>query len=54
MTTSSNKFEPTHNMTAIGQLDVPVVILSKTRTIWRVADEDGRQFWVGKFNLEEV
>ena len=48
------KFQATHNMTYIGKLDVPVVVLKKTTTIWTVANEKGQQFLVGKYNVEEV
>ena len=48
------KFQATHNMTYIGKLDVPVVVLKKTTTIWTVANEKGQQFLVGKYNVEEI
>ena len=48
------KFQATHNMTYIGKLDVPVIVLKKTTTIWTVANEEGQQFLVGKYNIEEV
>ena len=48
------KFQATHNMTYIGKLDVPVIVLKKTSTIWKVANEEGQQFLVGKYNVEEV
>ena len=48
------KFQATHNMTYIGKLDVPVVVLQKTTTIWTVANEEGQRFLVGKYNVEEV
>ena len=48
------KFQATHNMTYIGKLDVPVVVLKKTTTIRTVANEEGQQFLVGKYNVEEV
>ena len=51
MTTA--KFNPTHIMTQIGKLDVPVVILEKRDALWLVADEGFCRYWVGKDNVWE-
>lgn len=48
------KFNPTHNMTGIGQPDVPVVVTQKRDALWLVTDEKGTQFWVGKYNVEDI
>ena len=48
------KFNPTHNMTGIGQIDVPVIITQKSDALWLVTDADGKQYWVGKYNVEEI
>ena len=48
------KFNPTHNMTGIGQIDVPVIVNQKRDSLWLVTDADGKQYWVGKYNVEEI
>ena len=48
------KFNPTHKMTGIGQIAVPVIIHHKRDALWLVTDANGKQYWVGKYNVEEI
>ena len=48
------KFNPTHNMTGIGQIDVPVIITQKRNALRLVTDANQTQYWVGKYNIEEI
>ena len=48
------KFKPTHNMTGIGQIAVPVIINHKRDALWHVTDANQTQYWVGKYNVEEI
>ena len=54
MTTTQNKFTPTHKMTGIGHPDVPCVIVFKRDALWCTQTADGKQYWVGKYNVEEI
>ena len=51
MTTTQNKFIPTHYMTGIGH---PDVIVFKRDALWCTQTADGKQYWVGKYNVEEI
>tara|TARA_Y100001973_G_C5009168_1_gene237521 strand:+ start:77 stop:232 length:156 start_codon:yes stop_codon:yes gene_type:complete len=50
----TTKFNPTHNMTGIGQIDVPVIITQKRDALCLVIDANNTQYWVGKYNVEEI
>ena len=55
MTTTQNKFNPTHQIITIGNHpDVPCVIIYKRNELWCVQTADGKQYWVGKYNVEEI
>ena len=52
--TNQTQFTPTHIMHQIGRADVPVIINYKRDALWLVTDENGKQYWVGKYNVEEI
>ena len=52
--TNQTHFTPTHMMYQMGRNYVPVIVNQKRDTLWLVTDADGKQYWVGKYNVEEV
>ena len=48
------KFTPTHIMHQTGCVDVPVIVNHKRDALWLVTDADSKQYWVGKYNVEEI
>ena len=52
--TNQTQFTPTHIMHQIGRADVPVIINHKRDALWLVTNADGKQYWVGKYNVEEI
>jgi len=51
--TNQTQFTPTHIMHQIGRADVPVIINYKRDALWLVTDENGKQYWVGKYNVDD-
>ena len=37
-----------------GCVDVPVIITQKRDALWLVTDANKTQYWVGKYNVEEI
>ena len=52
--TNQTHFTPTHIMHQTGCVDVPVIINHKRDALWLVTDANGKQYWVGKYNVEEI
>ena len=52
--TNQTHFTPTHFMTGIGQPNLPCVIVFKRNELWLVETAYGKQYWVGKYNVEEI
>ena len=52
--TIQTQFTPTHIMHQIGCVDVPVIINHKRDALLLVTDANGKQYWVGKYNVEEI
>ena len=51
---TATKFKPTHIMSQIGKVDVPVIIFEKRNALWLVIDQNCNHYWVGKYNVEEI
>ena len=52
--TNQTHFTPTHMMYQMGRNYVPVIVNQKRDTLWLVTDADGKQYWVGKYNVAEI
>jgi len=51
--TNQTHFTPTHIMHQTGRVDVPVIVNQKRDALWLVTDADGKQYWVGKYNVDD-
>ena len=51
--TIQTQFTPTHIKHQIGCVDVPFIINHKRDALWLVTDANGKQYWVGKYNVDD-
>ena len=51
---TTTKFNPTHMMYRMGLDNVPVIVNQKRDGLWLVTDANNTQYWVGKYNVDQI